>query len=69
MVGFTESLNISVAAAIVLQEVTTKLRNSGVNWQLSTEEKELLYFDWVKKTIKNVASIEAHYLQSLQKEE
>lgn len=68
MVGFTESLNISVAAAIVLQEVTTKLRNSDVNWQLSKEEKEILYFDWVKKTIKNVVSIEEHYHQNLKKE-
>jgi len=39
MVGFTESLNISVAAAIILQEVTTKLRSSKINWQLSEEEK------------------------------
>ena len=61
MVGFTESLNISVAAAIILQDVTTKLRNSDVDWRLSKEEKEILYFDWVKKTIKNVDKIEAHY--------
>ena len=65
MVGFTESLNISVAAAIILQDVTTKLRNSDVNWQLSQEEKDILYFDWVKKTIKNVDKIEAHYHQNL----
>ena len=65
MVGFTESLNISVAAAIILQDVTTKLRTSNVNWQLSQEEKEFLYFDWVKKTIKNVDKIEAHYHQNL----
>ena len=61
MVGFTESLNISVAAAIILQDVTTKLRNSDVDWQLSKEEKEILYFEWVKKTIKNVDKIEKHY--------
>ena len=61
MVGFTESLNISVAAAIILQDVTTKLRNSAVNWQLSNQEKEVLYFNWVKKTIKNVDKIEEHY--------
>jgi tRNA (guanosine-2'-O-)-methyltransferase len=65
MVGFTESLNISVAAAIILQDVTTKLRNSNVNWQLSIEEKEVLYFNWVKKTIKNVDKIEEHYHQNL----
>ena len=63
MVGFTESLNISVAAAIILQQITTKLRKSNVNWQLSTEEKEILYFNWIKKTIKNVDKIEANYQQ------
>lgn len=61
MVGFTESLNISVAAAIILQGVTTKLRMSNVDWQLSKEEKEILYLNWVKKTIKNVDKIEEHY--------
>lgn len=68
MVGFTESLNISVAAAIVLQEVTTKLRNSKLDWQLTKEEKAILYFDWVKKTIKNVDKIEAHYHQNFNEE-
>ncbi|WP_079738862.1 RNA methyltransferase [Polaribacter sp. KT 15] len=61
MVGFTESLNISVAAAIILQDVTTKLRNSNLDWKLSEEEKNIIYFDWVKKTIKNVDKIEEHY--------
>lgn len=64
MVGFTESLNISVAAAIILQDVTTKLRMSSVDWKLSEEEKEILYLDWVRKTIKNVDKIEQHYYQN-----
>jgi tRNA (guanosine-2'-O-)-methyltransferase len=64
MVGFTESLNISVAVAIILQDITTKLRNSNIDWQLSKEEEENLYFNWVKKTIKNVDDIEAHYYQN-----
>ena len=65
MVGFTESLNISVAAAIILQEVTSKLRNSEVDWKLSEQEKQVLYCNWVKTTIKNVDKIEAHYHQKL----
>ncbi|WP_299667391.1 RNA methyltransferase [uncultured Polaribacter sp.] len=65
MVGFTESLNISVAAAIILQDVTSKLRNSDVDWQLSNEEKEILYLNWVKTTIKNVEKIEERYFQEL----
>ena len=64
MVGFTESLNISVAAAIILQGVTTKLRMSNVDWKLSKEEKEILYLNWVKQTIKNVDKIEAYYHQN-----
>ena len=69
MVGFTESLNISVAAAIILQEVTSKLRNSEVDWKLSDEEKQMLYFNWVKTTIKNVDKIEAYYQQNLKNNE
>lgn len=61
MVGFTESLNISVAVAIVLQDVTTRLRKSGLNWQLSIEEQEELYLNWAKQTIKRVDGIIKHY--------
>lgn len=61
MVGFTESLNISVAAAIILQDVTSKLRKTDIDWQLTNEEKEILYFNWVKKTIKKPEEIIEHY--------
>jgi tRNA (guanosine-2'-O-)-methyltransferase len=64
MVGFTESLNISVAAAIILQDLTTKLRMSDIDWPLSKEEKEFLYFNWVKKMIKNIDKIEERYHQN-----
>jgi tRNA (guanosine-2'-O-)-methyltransferase len=65
MVGFTESLNISVAAAIILENLTTRLRQSDLNWQLSEEEKSTLYSEWIQKSIKNVDKITEHYLQSL----
>jgi tRNA (guanosine-2'-O-)-methyltransferase len=38
MVGFTESLNISVSAAIIIQNLTNRLRNSTIDWHLSDEE-------------------------------
>jgi len=57
MVGFSESLNISVAAAIILQKLTQQLRKSGLPWQLSQEEQLLKRMDWTKKSIKNVDSI------------
>ncbi|MCA0153688.1 TrmH family RNA methyltransferase [Winogradskyella vincentii] len=57
MFGFTESLNISVSAAIILQHVTSKLRNSDILWQLTEEERIAKRFDWIKKTIKNYDAI------------
>ena len=61
MVGFTESLNISVAAAIILQDITTELRASTMDWQLSDQEKALLYYEWVQKSIKSITKITERY--------
>jgi tRNA (guanosine-2'-O-)-methyltransferase len=61
MVGFTESLNISVSAAIVLQHVTTKLKQTNINWQLSEEEQLEKRLDWFKKTIKSYDEIVERY--------
>jgi len=57
MVGFTESLNISVSAAIILQHVTTKLKQTDINWQLSEDEKAEKRLDWCKKTVKSYDEI------------
>lgn len=57
MVGFTESLNISVSAAIILHDVTTRLKASKINWQLSEMEKAAKRLDWIKKTIKSYDEI------------
>ena len=57
MVGFTESLNISVSAAIILQHVTSKLKKSAINWQLTKTEKLEKRLDWCKKTIKSYDEI------------
>lgn len=61
MVGFTESLNISVSAAIILQAVTSRLRNSQINWQFSNEEINAQYLKWIKKTVKDYDKIVARY--------
>ena len=63
MYGFTESLNISVAVAIILQYVTSKLKASHLDWQLQPSEKREIYEHWVRKTIKNVDMIIDHYLE------
>ncbi|MBE7652839.1 RNA methyltransferase [Tenacibaculum finnmarkense genomovar finnmarkense] len=66
MVGFTESLNISVAAAITLNDVTARLRKTNIDWKLSKEEQRVLYFEWIKNTIKNPDKLIEYYHKELQ---
>ncbi|MCR9181829.1 MAG: RNA methyltransferase [Flavobacteriaceae bacterium] len=61
MVGFTESLNISVSAAIILQDVTAKLKKTQIDWQLSEEEQLEKRLDWAMKTIKSIEAILKRY--------
>jgi len=68
MYGFTESLNISVSAAIVLQYVVTKLKQSDVDWGLTTDQKNELRILWAKNTIRSVDEIIGRfYLQNPKK--
>lgn len=52
MHGFSESLNISVCAAITLQHMSHQLRNSDISWKLSDQETDNLHLEWLLKTIK-----------------
>ena len=61
MVGFTESLNISVAVAIVLQQLTDKFRRSEVAWQLSYNERLNTLIYWTKQSIRNVDDVLTRY--------
>lgn len=61
MYGFTESLNISVSAAIILQDVVTRLKRSGLPWQLSEEEKLEIEMVWTQKCIKSSEDIIKRY--------
>ncbi len=65
MQGFTESLNISVSAAIILQNLTARLRNSNVNWQLSENEVLEKRLAWAKSSIKGIKRIEERYYSKL----
>lgn len=63
MVGFTESLNVSVAAAITLQSVTDKLRRSEIQWQLSQEDQFFKKIEWMEKTIKSIKKVKERYFE------
>lgn len=63
MVGFTESLNISVSAAIIIQDLTNRLRRSDINWKLTDEEILVKRLQWAKNSIKDIKRIEERYYQ------
>lgn len=64
MVGYTESLNISVSAAIIIQDITNRLRQSNIDWQLTDEEVLEKRLDWTRKSIKDIEFIERKYLEA-----
>jgi tRNA (guanosine-2'-O-)-methyltransferase len=61
MVGFTESLNISVSAAIIIQNLMHRLRTSEINWQLSEYEILTKRLQWARSSIKDIKRIEERY--------
>lgn len=60
MYGFTESFNISNSAAIILSHFSERLRHSEVDWKLTPDEREELYFSWLQKSIRNSESLIRH---------
>lgn len=67
MVGFTESLNVSVSVAITLHHLTHKLRNSqSVCWNLTEVEKQELMLEWLRLTIRRVDLLEKKYKEENQ---
>jgi len=72
MVGFTESLNISVTAAIFIHHLSGKLRsNTGILWQLTHEEKQQILLAWLMNTVKKADRIAKAFLdpQNISKKE
>ncbi|MDX1463147.1 MAG: RNA methyltransferase [Marinirhabdus sp.] len=68
MYGFTESLNISVSAAIILQHVVSKLKKTEIDWRLSEQERLQIEMEWTRKTIKSVDEISARFYADKEKQ-
>lgn len=59
MVGFTESLNVSVSVAVTLHYLTCQIRNNPkIDWHLTTKEKQEIMLDWLRISIKRVDLLE-----------
>ncbi len=67
MAGFTESFNISVAVAIILHQVSNKLKESNINWHLEKEDMETIRLQWLKNSIKKPDLIEKYFFENINK--
>jgi tRNA (guanosine-2'-O-)-methyltransferase len=69
MYGFTESFNISVCAALCMCEISTRIRKEISNYQLNTSEKEDIYIEWLKASIRKndliIKEFDANYYKDI----
>ena len=63
MVGFTESYNISVSAAVIMYTLRKRLEKSSIDWRIGEEEQKYILLDWLKGSIKMGQQIENKFLQ------
>jgi tRNA (guanosine-2'-O-)-methyltransferase len=64
MVGFTESYNISVSAAITLYSLRKRLEISSLDWKISEEERSELLLKWLRTSIKKSEVIEKRFVEN-----
>lgn len=54
MYGFVESLNLSVCAAIILSNLSQRLRNeTAIDWSLPAERKREILYRWYLNSVRN----------------
>ncbi|HBL75777.1 MAG: RNA methyltransferase [Bacteroidetes bacterium GWF2_42_66] len=64
MYGFTESLNISVSAAIIMHHLTLRMKTeSGINWKLNAAERDQALLHWLRKTIRQSDLLEKKFYE------
>lgn len=67
MVGFTESFNISVSAALTMNVLRTRLEEAeGLDWKLSEEEQTKIKIEWCKNIIRNPEATIKDFIRRIQ---
>jgi len=66
MYGFTESFNISVSAAISMHHLKHRLEQSAIQWQLSEEDRQEIYLEWLRRSIKKSDLLVEKYYKDIQ---
>jgi tRNA (guanosine-2'-O-)-methyltransferase len=64
MYGFTESLNISVSAAVVMKSLYERLVQESQSWRLSEQEQEELKLQWMSSSLQHADVIIQEYYKT-----
>lgn len=65
MFGFTGSFNISVSVAIILYQLTMKLRETEIICELSAKEMEEIELEWLRQSVKNSRLLEKEFYKRM----
>lgn len=65
MLGFTESLNLSVTVGISLHHLSNRLRESKCDYSLAPNEQQVLLHEWLRKSVRSWKSIEKRVISEL----
>ena len=69
MVGFTESMNVSVAVATCIHLLSWKLRQSERPWQLTEQEQQELLIEWMRLQVrKHWKGLDERIIRDLQEQ-
>jgi len=52
MYGFTESFNISVSVALIINNLVERLHQTDINWKLTEGEKKEILLTWLKNLLR-----------------
>lgn len=63
MLGFTESFNISVAAALCMYTLSNRLRKEVKGWHISEQEEQEILLQWYRNTIPKAELLEKDFIQ------
>ncbi len=57
MCGLVASLNVSASAAILLYQLSRRVREQVPDWRLSEERQRRLLYDWVRRSVRDADRI------------
>lgn len=64
MLGFTESFNISVAAALSMYTLSSRLRKEKIDWKINPAEEQEILLQWYRNTIPKAEILEREFLKN-----